>query len=181
MFLPPDPSHDRVVQQSASARERETDARITGAAPDDLAILIYTSRSTGEPKGACIAHAYPSASAGSLRDMLGLTERDRGLPLLPYAHAAERVFGLYARLVRGMEAGLVADPSRLANAACEFRPTLLGGRPRLYEKLHAALDGAERAANDDDRRAWARLRELGAERSRLRCIEAPVPPALEAE
>ncbi|MGZ8471276.1 MAG: AMP-dependent synthetase/ligase, partial [Gemmatirosa sp.] len=164
-----------------AAVAQEVDARIAAAAPDDLAVLIYTSGSTGEPKGACIPHAYLLASAESIRDTLGLTERDCGLSLLPYAHAAERVFGLYTRLVCGMEAGLVADPARLADAARAFRPTLLGGLPRLYEKLHAALDAAERGASDDDRRAWARLRALGAERSRLRRASAPVPRALETE
>jgi long-chain acyl-CoA synthetase len=160
---------------------QEVDARVATAAPEELAILIYTSGSTGEPKGACIPHAYLLASAESIRDTLGLTAEDRALSLLPYAHAAERVFGLYTRLVCGMEAGLVADPTRLADAARAFRPTLLGGLPRLYEKLHAALDAAERASTGDERRAWERLRALGAERSRLRRAGASVPAELEAE
>lgn len=159
----------------------EVDRRIAAAAPDDLAILIYTSGSTGEPKGACLPHAYLLASAESIRDTLGLTERDRALSLLPFAHAAERVFGLYTRLVCGMEAALVGDASRLADVARAFRPTLLGGLPRLYEKVHAALAAAERDADDAARAAWARLRELGGERSRLRRAGAAVPPALEAE
>lgn len=159
----------------------EVDRRITAAAPDDLALLIYTSGSTGEPKGACLPHAYLLASAESIRDTLGLTERDRALSLLPFAHAAERVFGMYTRLVCGMEAALVGDASRLAEVARAFRPTLLGGLPRLYEKLHAALAAAERDADDAARAAWARLRELGGERSRLRRAGAAVPSALEAE
>ncbi len=164
-----------------AAVARQVDARIAGASPDDLAILIYTSGSTGEPKGSCIPHAYLLASAESIRDTLGLTSHDRALSLLPYAHAAERVFGLYTRLVCGMEAGLVPDPSRLADAARAFRPTLIGGLPRLYEKLHGALDAAERSASGDEARAWSRLRVLGAERSRLRRSGAAVPAALEEE
>ncbi|GLC27723.1 AMP-dependent synthetase/ligase [Roseisolibacter agri] len=164
-----------------AAVEAELDRRIAAAAPDDLAILIYTSGSTGEPKGACLTHAYLVASAESIRDTLGLTASDRSLSLLPYAHAAERVFGLYTRLVCGMEAVLVPDPSRLADAARAFRPTLLGGLPRLYEKLHATLEQAERAATGEERETWARLRALGAERSRLRRAGAPVPETMERE
>ncbi len=158
----------------------EVDRRTAAAAPGDLAVLIYTSGSTGEPKGACIPHAYLLASAESVRDTLGLTADDRALSLLPYAHASERVFGLHTRLVCGMEAGLVAEPARMWDAARAFRPTLVGGLPRLYEKLHDALASAERAASGAEREAWRVVRERGAERSRLRRAGEAVPVALEA-
>jgi long-chain acyl-CoA synthetase len=118
---------------------REVDARIAEASPERIAGLIYTSGSTGEPKGACVSHAYYLASAESIAAALGLTEDDSSLAPLPFAHAAERVFGMHTRAVAGMEAGLVADASRLWEAARAYRPTLLGGLPRLYEKLHEVV------------------------------------------
>jgi long-chain acyl-CoA synthetase len=183
----PAPAIDFAAWMRAGARllddpalTAELDRRIAAAAPSDLAILIYTSGSTGEPKGACIPHAYLLASAESVRDTLGLTAADRALSVLPYAHASERVFGMHTRLVCGMEGGLVADPSRMWEAARAFRPTLFGGLPRLYEKLHDALAAAERASEGEARDAWSRLRTLGAERSRLRRAGAAVPAELEA-
>ena len=158
----------------------ELDRRTAAAVPDDLAVLIHTSGSTGEPKGACIPHAYLLASAESVRDTLGLTADDRALSLLPYAHASERVFGLHTRLVCGMEAGLVAEPTRMWDAARTFRPTLFGGLPRLFEKLHDALATAERTATGAERDAWRAMREHGAERSRRRRAGEPVPAALES-
>ena len=134
----------RALDDPATARE--VDRRLAAARPDDLAVVIHTSGSTGEPKGACLTHACLLASAESIRDTLGLTDADRALALLPYAHAAERVFGHCTRIVCGMTAGLVADASRTWAAARAFRPTLFGGLPRFYEKLYAALPPGDGAA-----------------------------------
>ena len=123
----------------------EVDARTADASPERIAGLIYTSGSTGEPKGACVSHAYYLASAESIAAALGLRDADSSLAPLPFAHAAERVFGMHTRVVTGMEAGLVLDASRLWDAARAYRPTLFGGLPRLYEKLHDAARAATAA------------------------------------
>jgi long-chain acyl-CoA synthetase len=154
--------------------------RAAEAAPHDVAGLIYTSGSTGEPKGACVSHAYLLASAESIADALGLVEGDSSLSVLPYAHAAERVFGHYTRIVVGMEAGLVAEPSRVWEASRAFRPTLFGGMPRFYEKAADAVAAAREAASDDARAAWAELIALGGERSRARRAGETVPAAVES-
>lgn len=103
---------------------------------DDPAIIIYTSGSTGEPKGAVLSHGCVDASARSIAETLGLIESDTTLSFLPYSHAAERISGLYARIHCGMETALVEDPTGLWDVARSFRPTLFGGLPRYYEKLH---------------------------------------------
>jgi long-chain acyl-CoA synthetase len=145
--------------------------------PDDTAILIYTSGSTGEPKGACISHRYLLASAASIRDTLGLTEHDTTLSFLPYCHAAERVCGLYTRILCGMEAGLVADHARIWAAARAYAPTLFGGLPRFYEKVFETLQAARERADGAERERWERVLELGRLRSRLLRTGAQVPEA----
>ncbi|HEU0299968.1 MAG TPA: AMP-binding protein [Longimicrobium sp.] len=155
--------------------------RTTGARPEDTAILIYTSGSTGEPKGAAIPHRCLLASAASIRDTLGLVHGDRALSFLPFCHAAERIFGLYTRIVVGMEAALVPDHGRVWQAARAFRPTLFGGLPRFYEKAAETLRRAQAAAEGDERARWERTLALGRERSRLRRAGRPVPAELEAE
>jgi len=68
-----------------------------------------------------------------------LVEGDRTLSFLPYCHAAERVFGLYTRIHCGMETVLLDDHRQVWEAARSVRPTLFGGLPRFFEKLHDAL------------------------------------------
>jgi long-chain acyl-CoA synthetase len=159
----------------------EIDRRVEQQRPDDVAVLIYTSGSTGEPKGACIPHRYLLASALSIQQVLGLSDEDTTLSFLPYCHAAERVFGLYTRIVCGMAAALVEDHARVWAAARAFAPTVFGGLPRFYEKACELLHADREAAPLAERAGWDRTLRLGRERSRLRRAGRPVPAELEAE
>lgn len=150
----------------AAGAGRELARRLERAAPEDVAILIYTSGSTGEPKGARIAHRCLLASAASVRDTLGLDETDTALSFLPYCHAAERIFGLYTRILCGMECALVPDHTRVWEAARAYGPTLFGGLPRFYEKVYEALEAERLGAGADERAAWDGALELGRRRSR---------------
>ncbi|HEX5725122.1 MAG TPA: AMP-binding protein, partial [Longimicrobiaceae bacterium] len=159
----------------------EVERRIAAARPDDTALLIYTSGSTGEPKGAALSHRCLLASADSIRRVLGLGEADTTLSFLPFCHAAERVFGLYTRILCGMEAALVADHARVFEAARAYGPTLFGGLPRFYEKAYETLSAERLRAAGAERERWERTLVLGADRSRLRRAGVPVPAGLEAE
>jgi long-chain acyl-CoA synthetase len=159
----------------------EIDQRVSAASPDDAAILIYTSGSTGEPKGAEISHRCLLASAESIIGALGLGEDDTTLSFLPFCHAAERMFGLYTRIVAGMEAALVPDHTTVWEAAKAYGPTLFGGLPRFYEKAYEALHAEHLQTGGAERNAWDRTVELGIERSKWLQARQPVPQALEAE
>jgi len=132
------------------------------------ALVIYTSGSTGEAKGAVLSHGCIEACTESIDDALEFRESDTTISYLPYSHAAERIFGLYTRIRCGMEAGVIADQSRLWDAITEYGPTVFGGLPRYFEKIfeklraeHEVLKGAERAR-------WDRTIELGIALSRMR-------------
>ncbi|MET0397007.1 MAG: AMP-dependent synthetase/ligase [Longimicrobiaceae bacterium] len=159
----------------------ELERRAARMAPDDVALLIYTSGSTGEARGARITHRYLLDSALSIRGALGLEEDDTGLSFLPFCHGAERVFGLYTRIVCGMEAALVEDHARVWEAARAYAPTVFGGLPRFYEKAYEALRAEQERAPAAERARWERTLALGRERSRLRQAGEPVPAELEAE
>lgn len=151
---------------AAPAGVAELERRSTMVEPEDVAVLIYTSGSTGEPKGARIPHRYLLASAASIRDTLGLTATDTMLSFLPFCHAGERVFGLYTRILCGVECGLVPEPGRLWEAAREYRPTFFGGLPRFYEKAFEALEAERQGWSGPERARWDRALELGRHRSR---------------
>ncbi|MDB4949890.1 MAG: AMP-dependent synthetase and ligase [Gemmatimonadetes bacterium] len=159
----------------------ELERRITAGKAEDVAMLVYTSGSTGEPKGAMIPHRYLLDSALSIQQALGLDERDTSLSFLPFCHGAERVFGLYTRIVCGMEAGLVADHARVWEAARAFSPTVFGGLPRFFEKTYDLLRAEHEAAEGEERARWDRTVALGRARVGLRERGQPVPEHVEAE
>ena len=159
---------ERGRRASDNGAAQALDQRLRAARPDDVAILIYTSGSTGEPKGARIPHRTLLASAASVRDTLGLTGDDTTLSFLPFCHAAERTFGLYTRVLCGMECAVIPDHARVWDAAQEYGPTLFGGLPRFYEKVYEALEAERQRASGEERARWERALELGRRRSRAR-------------
>lgn len=143
--------------------------------PDDIAMLMYTSGSTGIPKGASLSHRYVVASARSIRDTLALGRDDSSISYLPFAHASERIFGLYTRIACGMSATLVADPAHLWSASVRAEPTLFGGMPRFFEKVYDGLLAARAAATPAEGEQWDATVALGRERSRARQRGETVP------
>ncbi len=127
---------DATTTASRVAQLRERMDAVTAA---DDAVLIYTSGSTGEAKGARISHRYLMASAHSIATTLGLRESDSGVSFLPFCHAAERVFGIYTRILVGMRAVLVQATGDVWHAMQATSPTVFGGLPRLFEKLAEQL------------------------------------------
>ena len=157
-----------------------SDTPLPDAAPDDIAILIYTAGPAGEPRGARITHRCISASAASVKATLALTERDSALSFLPYCDGAERVFGLYTRIVCGMTVAHVAEQGKVWAAARSFEPTLFGGVPGSFQALTEALLLHQHSLGSDEGDAWRGAIELGRERSRFRQRGEQVPDLLEA-
>ena len=111
--------------------------RAEGADSDDIAIMVYTSGTTGPPKGACLSHRYIINSVESLRQTIPIYDTDVSFSYLPFCHVAERISGLYNRLYAGASVYFVDDLTRLAEYMLEVKPTVFASLPRFFEKIHA--------------------------------------------
>lgn len=109
------------------------------APPEDIAVMVYTSGTTGQPKGAMLSHRYILNSVESLRRSVPIFDSDVTLSYLPGCHVAERISGIYNRLYNGTSAYFVDDLSRLYEYMLEVRPTVFASLPRFFEKIHAAI------------------------------------------
>ncbi len=110
-----------------------------GAKPEDTAIMVYTSGTTGQPKGAMISHAYILNSVESLRRSVPIFDTDIAFSYLPGCHVAERISGIYNRLYNGTTAYFIDNLSRLHEYMLEVKPTVFASLPRFFEKIHAAI------------------------------------------
>lgn len=117
--------------------------------PTDTAIMVYTSGTTGNPKGAMLSHQYILNSVESLRQTIPIFDDDICFSYLPFCHVAERISGLYNRLYNGTSVYFVDDISRLYAYMLEVKPTVFASLPRFFEKIHAKVVAENGAENVD--------------------------------
>jgi long-chain acyl-CoA synthetase len=119
------------------------DSRSAAAGPEDVATIVYTSGTTGPPKGCVLTHRNVSAAVRMYGDALALGREPFSIFMfLPLAHVLARV-AQFVVLDRG---GTVAywrrDPKRIVDDLAEARPTHFPSVPRVFEKIHARAAGA---------------------------------------
>ena len=132
------------VGQGQSVREEDVDARVAAVAPDDISDILFTSGTTGRPKGAICTHAQALRAYTDWADVVGLRAGDRYLIVNPFFHA----FGYKAGIVASLVTGATILPHAVFDAAAVFeripadRISMLPAPPALYQTLlnHPDLD-----------------------------------------
>jgi long-chain acyl-CoA synthetase len=145
---------------------------------EDLYTYIYTSGTTGPPKGCMIRHRNYYAMAACIERIEGLSlDQDVMLLYLPLAHNFGRLMALWGAYA-GFTIAFCPDPSAVAEALPQVRPTMLPSVPRLYEKAHTAVVSKLDSSSGPRRwlAEWA-LR-VGRETSALVQQGKPLPRAL---
>lgn len=110
--------------------------RANQARPDDLAVLVYTSGTTGNPKGAMLTHRNLRTYTDSITQVMPVTSTDHTVAFLPMAHVAERVVGHYGRLANGSSVTFARSLETLMEDIALATPDYFGAVPRIFEKIH---------------------------------------------
>jgi long-chain acyl-CoA synthetase len=156
------------------AAERSPDAfarQWQEVTPEDVATVIYSSGTTGPPKGVMITHRNARWMLASWGREYVWGPDDSVISYLPLAHAIEHLLTFAHQLVTGFTVHMCPDPAQLFEVVRDVRPTIFGGVPRVWEKLHSALtsaiardpDAARREAAEsaiESARQTVRLRQL---------------------
>jgi long-chain acyl-CoA synthetase len=118
---------------------RHLDDLVKEVAPSDLATLVYTSGTTGPPKGAMITHANVMATMRSLTSLIDIRPDDRFLSFLPLSHITERSISHFGQIVSGAETWFARSFATVVEDLQACRPTLLFAVPRLWEKFQDGI------------------------------------------
>ncbi|HEV2217808.1 MAG TPA: long-chain fatty acid--CoA ligase [Candidatus Dormibacteraeota bacterium] len=120
-------------------RLAEVATRLTAIKPDDLCTILYTSGTTGDPKGVELAHRCLVDIGRAALKVFALSETDSALSFLPYSHAFERINGIFLFLMFAGQAWISKGADHLAAEIAEVQPTVMNAVPRIYEKMYAAV------------------------------------------
>lgn len=123
-------AHPGLLEQRRASR---------GAA--DVAILVYTSGTTGRPKGAMITHANLCAVLSGLSSSLfeGMPEGGERVAFLPLCHIAERMIGGYIPIMRRSITNFVENPETVFENLREVQPHVFFAVPRVWEKIYSQV------------------------------------------
>jgi long-chain acyl-CoA synthetase len=141
----------RAGQAWLAGHAGELDRRAAEVEPDHVFTIVYTSGTTGRPKGVVLTHRNMVESFASVMRAFDLRDTDVQYLFLPLAHVLGRELE-WAPILAGCAFAFSAGQSRIKFDLVEVRPTFMAGVPRVFEKLHAAIavaagqgSGAKRA------------------------------------
>ena len=125
----------RYALEHPEANDR-LDRLIARASPDDVCILVYTSGTTGPPKGAMLTHRNLIYASYIYAEAVGISDKPfESVCYLPLCHVAERCYSEVMQLVLGGTVSFAESIDTVALNIREIAPTFFVGVPRIYEKL----------------------------------------------
>ncbi|AFL73024.1 AMP-dependent synthetase/ligase [Thiocystis violascens] len=122
------------------------------AAPGDLATIVYTSGTTGRPKGVMLSHFSILWNAEAQLKMVLTDHDDIFLSFLPLSHTFERTVGYYFPMMAGSCVAYARSLQDLREDLLTIRPTVLISVPRIYERAYARIQ--EKLAEDGRLAQW---------------------------
>jgi long-chain acyl-CoA synthetase len=122
-----------------AAHPEELLQRVKACKPGDLAILVYTSGTTGKPKGAMHSHKGLVYTVRGYNTLVAQDEHDERMCFLPLCHIAERLGGEYFALYTGAILNFVENPETIPENVREIAPTVFTAVPRVWEKFYSGV------------------------------------------
>jgi long-chain acyl-CoA synthetase len=113
--------------------------RVKACRPQDLAILVYTSGTTGKPKGAMHSHRGLVFATRGFNTLMAQDESDERMCFLPLCHIAERMGGEYLAMYTGTKLNFVENPETIPENVREIAPTVFLAVPRVWEKFYSGV------------------------------------------
>ena len=144
--------------------------------PEDVATIIYTSGTSGAPKGVMLTHANIVAEVVISQTSMEVGPSDCYLSFLPLSHVLERVSGFYTMLHAGVTIAYAESFDSLPRNLREVRPTILMAVPRLFEKVLARAVETATGAGGITKNIFDNAYRVAIEVGRLKNEQKSIPP-----
>lgn len=124
---------------SESAKNNQTDDLDIDISEDDVHTIVYTSGTTGDPKGVMLSHRNLITNVDSAKRSIPIYSNDRFFSFLPLSHAFERVAGYYVPIMTGAGVYFAQSPKTIVDDIKKAKPTMLSSVPRIFEKMYGKI------------------------------------------
>ena len=156
-----EPGDARVVALSDWMAKEATEAPAAKTGGATLATIVYTSGTTGKPKGVMLSHRNILQNVKAALAVYEVYPDDLFLSFLPLSHMLERMAGCYLTMVAGAQVAFARSIPQLAEDFKSVRPTVIVSVPRIFERLHGAIQGQLEGAPASKRRLFEIAHHVG--------------------
>lgn len=153
--------------------------RIAAGKADDVALISYTSGTTGTPKGAMLSHANLISAVDGLLQIETYNRRDETIAYLPPAWVGDTFWSLTGALMVGCVVNCPERPETVQENIREIAPHFLVAPPRIWENLVSEVKVKMEDATPIKRRLYNYFMPIGEEVARLRMEKQPIPARLQ--
>lgn len=131
---------------------------------DDLATIVYTSGTTGRPKGVMLSHRNILSNAEAITDAVPAYREDVFLSFLPLSHMLERTGGYYYPMMTGSEVVFARSVETLGQDLKQIHPTVLISVPRMFERAYTRIETSLKQQSRLKQHLFELTKEIGWER-----------------
>jgi long-chain acyl-CoA synthetase len=143
--------------------------------PEDLASIVYTSGTTGDPKGVMLTQHNLVSNVHASLQVLPINKDDVALSALPYSHVFERMVAHYLYPAAGVSIAIAGSLEEVPQNLGEIRPTVMTMVPRFYEKLYARVKESVDQGSSGKKKIFNWAIGVGREHGEYRLRGEPAP------
>ncbi|MBK5092900.1 MAG: long-chain fatty acid--CoA ligase [Actinobacteria bacterium] len=170
---------DQVLKMGEDYADKgEFDRRLDAVKIEDLCSIVYTSGTTGPPKGVMTTHKNYMSNISTVSTLVDISDTHQVLSFLPLSHSLERATGYYGAVYNGCTISHAGSIDTLVDDIGEIKPHWMVSVPRLYEKVNAGVLANVESESPLKQKIFHWAVGVGRQVSQLQVSHKPVPGGL---